>query len=53
MIFIRAASRIIFSNLSEEAEMDKKKLKKLLAGLSIAGLIAGGALTAAGCASTG
>lgn len=33
--------------------MDKKELKKLLAGLSIAGLIAGAGLTAAGCAATG
>jgi len=33
--------------------MDKKELKKLLAGLSIASLIAGASLTMAGCAKTG
>ena len=33
--------------------MDKKELKKLLAGLSIAGLLAGGTLLASGCASDG
>ena len=32
--------------------MDKKDLKKLLAGLSVAGLIAGGCLTMGGCATT-
>lgn len=32
--------------------MDKKELRKLLAGLSIASLIAGAGLSAAGCAST-
>jgi radical SAM modification target selenobiotic family peptide len=33
--------------------MDKKDLKKLLAGLSIASLIAGAGLSVTGCASTG
>ena len=32
--------------------MDKKDLKKLLAGLSIAGLIGGAGLTLGGCAAT-
>jgi len=39
--------------LTEEVDMDKKELKKLLAGLSIASLIAGASLTMAGCAKTG
>ena len=30
--------------------MDKKELKKLLAGLSIVGLLAGGTLLVSGCA---
>jgi radical SAM modification target selenobiotic family peptide len=33
-----------------EVDMDKKELKKLLAGLSVASLIAGASLTMAGCA---
>jgi radical SAM modification target selenobiotic family peptide len=33
--------------------MDKKELKKILAGISLAGLIAGGALLATGCATDG
>ena len=33
--------------------MDKKDLKKLLAGLSVVGLIAGAGLSMGGCASTG
>jgi len=37
----------------EEVDMDKKDLKKLLAGLSIASLIAGAGLSVTGCASTG
>ena len=32
--------------------MDKQDMKKLLAGLSVAGLIAGGCLTMGGCAAT-
>ncbi|MBW2471416.1 MAG: selenobiotic family radical SAM modification target peptide [Deltaproteobacteria bacterium] len=32
--------------------MEKKELRKFLAGLSIASLIAGAGLSAAGCAST-
>jgi len=32
--------------------MDKKELKKLLAGISIASLIAGAGLAASGCATT-
>ena len=32
--------------------MDKKQLKKILAGLSIAGLLAGAGLTINGCAKT-
>jgi radical SAM modification target selenobiotic family peptide len=32
--------------------MDSKELKKLLASLSVVGLIAGAGLTAVGCAST-
>ena len=34
----------------EEVDMDKKELKKLLAGLSIASLIAGAGLSVTGCA---
>jgi radical SAM modification target selenobiotic family peptide len=37
----------------EEVDMDKKELKKLLAGLSIASLIAGAGLSVTGCATTG
>ena len=37
----------------EEVDMEKKDLKKLLAGLSIASLIAGAGLSVTGCASTG
>lgn len=33
--------------------MDKKELKKLLAGLSIATLLAGGTLLASGCVTDG
>ena len=36
--------------LTEEVDMDKKELKKLLAGLSIASLIAGTSLAMTGCA---
>jgi radical SAM modification target selenobiotic family peptide len=36
----------------EEVDMDKKDLKKLLAGLSIAGLIGGAGLSMGGCAAT-
>lgn len=36
-----------------EVDMDKKDLKKLLAGLSIASLIAGAGLSIGGCAATG
>jgi radical SAM modification target selenobiotic family peptide len=32
--------------------MDKKDLKKLLAGLSIAGLLAGAGISVSGCATT-
>jgi radical SAM modification target selenobiotic family peptide len=35
---------------AEEVDMDKKELKKLLAGLSIASLIAGAGLSVTGCA---
>ena len=34
----------------EEVDMDKKELKKLLAGLSIVSLIAGAGLSVTGCA---
>ena len=34
----------------KEVDMDKKELKKLLAGLSIASLIVGASLTMTGCA---
>ena len=37
---------------NEEVDMDKKELKKLLAGLSIASLIAGAGLSVSGCATT-
>ncbi len=33
--------------------MEKKELKKLLAGLSIAGLLTGGTLLVSGCATEG
>lgn len=33
--------------------MDKKELKKLLAGLSIVGLLAGGTFLVSGCAADG
>jgi radical SAM modification target selenobiotic family peptide len=36
----------------KEVDMDKKDLKKLLAGLSIVSLIAGAGLSVTGCAST-
>lgn len=36
----------------EEVDMDKNELKKLLAGLSIASLIAGAGLSVTGCAAT-
>jgi radical SAM modification target selenobiotic family peptide len=36
-----------------EVDMDNKELKKLLAGLSVASLIAGSSLAMTGCASTG
>jgi radical SAM modification target selenobiotic family peptide len=36
-----------------EMRMDKKELKKLLAGFSIAGLLTGGALVSTGIASDG
>jgi len=35
---------------ADEVEMDKKEMKKLLAGLSIASLIAGAGLSVTGCA---
>jgi len=38
--------------MDEEAAMDKNELKKLLAGLSIASLIAGAGLAVTGCATT-
>jgi radical SAM modification target selenobiotic family peptide len=34
----------------KEVDMDKKELKKLLAGLSVASLIAGAGLSVTGCA---
>ena len=44
---------MFFINLDTEVDMDKKDLKKLLAGLSIASLITGAGLSIGGCAATG
>jgi len=41
---------VFLLTLTVEVSMDKKELKKLLAGLSIASLIAGTSLGMAGCA---
>ena len=43
---------ILLWTSEEEVDMEKKELRKFLAGLSIASLIAGAGLSAAGCAST-
>jgi radical SAM modification target selenobiotic family peptide len=41
---------VVVNNLSQEVNLNKKGMKKLLVGLSIAGLIAGAGLSMTGCA---
>ena len=41
---------VIVTNLRQEVNLNKKEMKKLLVGLSIAGLIAGAGLSMTGCA---
>jgi len=41
---------VIVTNLRQEVNLNKKEMKKLLVGLSIAGLIAGAVLSMTGCA---
>ena len=43
---------VVLVTLDEEVDMDKKDLKKLLAGLSIASLLTGAGLAVTGCATT-
>lgn len=45
--------KYFFETSEEEIDMDKKELKRLLAGLSIASLLAGAGLSVTGCATTG
>jgi len=40
---------VIVTNLRQEVNLNKKEMKKLLVGLSIAGLIAGAGLSMTGC----
>jgi len=49
-MFLKLKRDVIFINLRQEVDMDKKEMKKLLAGLSIASLIAGAGLSMTGCA---
>jgi radical SAM modification target selenobiotic family peptide len=41
---------VVIANLRQEVNLNKKEMKKLLVGLSIAGLIAGAGLSMTGCA---
>ena len=41
---------VIVTNLRQEVNLNKKEMKKLFFGLSIAGLIAGAGLSMTGCA---
>ena len=43
---------VVLLTQDEEVDMDKKDLKKLLAGLSIASLLTGAGLSVTGCATT-
>jgi radical SAM modification target selenobiotic family peptide len=43
---------VVLLTKDEEVDMDKKDLKKLLAGLSIASLLTGAGLAVTGCATT-
>ncbi|MBA3009399.1 MAG: selenobiotic family radical SAM modification target peptide [Desulfobacula sp.] len=47
---LASSSHCCLLTLIKEDFMDKNDLKKLLAGLSIAGLVAGASLTGFGCA---
>ena len=48
--FQESWKHLFFINRNWEVDMDKNDLKRLLAGLSIAGLIAGTGLSVTGCA---
>lgn len=48
----REEGRCFLLTQDEEVDMDKKDLKKLLAGLSIASLLTGAGLAVTGCATT-
>lgn len=52
LIFYNRRGALFLLTQDEEVDMDKKDLKKLLAGLSIASLIAGAGLSVTGCATT-
>jgi len=48
--FYNRTKALFLLTKDKEVDMDKKELKKLLAGLSVASLIAGAGLSVTGCA---
>ena len=48
--FYNRTNGLFLLTKDKEVDMDKKELKKLLAGLSVASLIAGAGLSVTGCA---